>query len=114
MIFENEELNLRSNNVRNYNDSVHVVKEFDNIIKCKKKWILNLAFKQGLLFKKFKGSNRFKETLNGIGISKSIIYIAKLTLEESARKVSITHTYTQNKCCPQINLLYKNEKPKSN
>ena len=52
--------------------------------------------------------------LNGIGISKSIIYIAKLTLEESARKVSITHTYTQNKCCPQINLLYKNEKPNSN
>ena len=37
VIFEKEELNLRSNNVRNYNDSVHVVKEFDNIIKCKKK-----------------------------------------------------------------------------
>ena len=36
-IFENEELNLRSNNVRNYNDSVPVAKEFDNIIKCKKK-----------------------------------------------------------------------------
>ena len=73
-IFENEELNLRSDNVRNCEDVIPVVKEFDNIINCKKKGILNLPYEQGLLFKKFKESDRFKEMLKDIRISKSTIY----------------------------------------
>ena len=32
------------------------------IITCKKKGILNLAYKQGLLFEKSKESDKFKET----------------------------------------------------
>ena len=43
-------------------------------MKCKKKGILNLVYKHGLLFKKFKESDRFKEMLEDIGISKSTIY----------------------------------------
>ena len=37
------------------------VKECEKIIKCKKKRILNLAYKQGILFKKSKESFKFKE-----------------------------------------------------
>ena len=47
-------LNLRLDNIRNCEDAVPVVKEFDKIIKCKKKGILNLVHKQELLFKEFK------------------------------------------------------------
>ena len=36
------------------------VKEYEKIIECKKKGILNLAYKQGLLFKS-KEPNKFKE-----------------------------------------------------
>ena len=44
-IIENEELNLRSDNVRSCEDIISGVKEFNNIIKCKKKGIVNLAYK---------------------------------------------------------------------
>ena len=44
-IIENEELNLRSDNVRSCEDIIAGVKEFNNIIKCKKKGIVNLAYK---------------------------------------------------------------------
>ena len=44
-IVENEELNLISDNLKNCEDPIPVVKEFDKIIKCKEKIILNLAYK---------------------------------------------------------------------
>ena len=44
-IVENEELNLILHNLKNCEDPIPVVKEFDKIIKCKKKIILNLAYK---------------------------------------------------------------------
>ena len=53
-IVENEELNLRSDNVTNCEQAISVVKEFDNIIKCTKKRMVNLAYKQGLLFQNSK------------------------------------------------------------
>ena len=61
-------MNLGSGNVSNCENGIPMVKEFDNIIKCKKKKkrILNLVYKRGLLFKKPKESDRFKETLKGM------------------------------------------------
>ena len=44
-VVENEELNLISDILKNCEDPIPVVKEFDKIIKCKKKIILNLAYK---------------------------------------------------------------------
>ena len=45
---ENKELNLRSDNVINYENVIPIVEEFDNIIKCKKKgtliWHINKEF----------------------------------------------------------------------
>lgn len=73
-IVENEELNLRSDNVTNCEQAISVVKEFDNIIKCTKKRMVNLGYKQELLFQKFKELGRFKKILKDIGISKSTIY----------------------------------------
>lgn len=73
-IVENEELNLRSDNVTNCEQAISVVKEFDIIIKCTKKRMVNLGYKQELLFQKFKELGRFKKILKDIGISKSTIY----------------------------------------
>ena len=47
---ENEELNLRSDNVRNREDAIPMVKEFDKTLKWSNKEILNFGYKQGLLF----------------------------------------------------------------
>ena len=91
-IVQNEELNLRSDKVRNSEDATPAVKEFDNIIKCKKKGILNLAYKLGLSFPKFKEPNRFKEMLKDIGISKSTIYL-KVKLVKVLEKYPILKKY---------------------
>ena len=41
-------LNLSSDNVRNCKETTMFVKEYEKIIECKKKGILNLTYKQGL------------------------------------------------------------------
>ena len=45
-----EELNLRSNNIRNCEDAIPVVKEFVNIIKHKSNGILSFSCNEGVLF----------------------------------------------------------------
>ena len=47
-------LNLSLYNIRNCEETTTFVKEFEKIVKCKKKGILNMACKQGLSLEKFK------------------------------------------------------------
>ena len=56
-------------------------------MKCKNKGILNLAYKQGLLFIKFKECDKFKEMLKEIRVRKSTIYF-KVKTHKIVRKVS--------------------------
>ena len=58
---------LRSGNVKNCKQTITLVKEYKKIIKCKKKGILNFAYKQEILFKKFKEPKISKN----IGLSKT-------------------------------------------
>ena len=60
-----------------------VVKKYEKTIKCKKKGILNLACKQGLLFEKFKKSDKFKEMLSEIRVSKSTMYFKVILIKVS-------------------------------
>ena len=53
-VVENEELNERTKNVTNYEEAIPVVKEYKNIVNVKKKGILNLAYREGMIFKIFK------------------------------------------------------------
>ena len=55
-IIENEELNLKLDNRRNYKETISVVEEYKKIIKCTRKGML----------KKF---DKFKEMLKEIGVS---------------------------------------------
>ena len=54
-------LSLSSDDVRNCKETTTFVKECKKIIECKKKGILNLTYKQGLLFEKSKEPHKFKE-----------------------------------------------------
>ena len=67
---ENEEIIEISNKITNYKVAIPVVKEYETIISSKKKGILNVAYRQGLLVIKFKESNRFVEMLQEIQVSK--------------------------------------------
>ena len=52
-------LNLSLDNVRNCEETTMFVKEYEKIIKCKEKGILDLAYKQGPSFKKSKEPDKF-------------------------------------------------------
>ena len=74
-VYKNEELAKRTDNVTNYEGPIPVVKDFKKIIRSKKKNILNVLFRQGILFIKFKQSEKFVEMVKELGVvSKSIIY----------------------------------------
>ena len=56
------------------------IKECEKNVKCKKKEILNLAYKEGLLLEKSKDSDKFKDMYKkngGSKISKSVRKVSK-------------------------------------
>ena len=55
-------LNLSLDSVRNCKKTTKFVKECEKIIECKKKGILSLVHKQGLLFEKSQELCNFRET----------------------------------------------------
>ena len=55
-----------------------VMKEYDKIIKRKKKGVLNLTDKQRLLFETFKEPDKFKEIIKETGVSKSSKNVRKI------------------------------------
>lgn len=71
---ENEESNKSADNLTNYEEAIPVVQEYETIVRFEKNDILDVAYRQGIMFKKFKDSNRFVEMLKKIEFSKSIIY----------------------------------------
>ena len=54
------------------------MKEYDKIIKRKKKGVLNLTYKQRLLFETFKEPDKFKEIIKETGVSKSSKNVRKI------------------------------------
>ena len=73
-------LNVSSDNLRNCEETTMFVKECEKILKCKKKGIFSLTYKQGYLFKKSKESDKFKEMYRKNGVTKarkSVIKVSK-------------------------------------
>ena len=74
--------NLSSDKVRNCGKTTTFMKEYEKIIKCKKKGTLNLVYKQGLFFEKFKESDKFKEN----DVSKTSKSVTKVSKTQSGNK----------------------------
>ena len=74
-IDENEKWNLKLVNAKNCDKVILVLKDYEKIIRCKKKWIFNFAYKQGVLLKSLKQSHQFKEMLKEIEPGISTIYL---------------------------------------
>ena len=74
-IVENEKWNLKLVNAKNCKETILVLKDYEKIIRCRKKWIFNLAYKQGVLLKSFKQSHQFKEMLKEIEPGIPAIYL---------------------------------------
>ena len=71
---DNENLHQREKNINKVDDAIPFVKKYEAIIKIKKKGIINIACRQGVLVKRFRGSDKFMEKMKDVEISRSTLY----------------------------------------
>ena len=79
-------LNLTLDNVSICEETTIFVKERKINIKCKKKGVLNLAYKRGLLFQKSKECDKVKEMDNKNGVSKTHKSVRKVFNTQSGNE----------------------------
>ena len=72
-VLENEDLNKSAEEVQDLKRAAEIIKRYGDIIKTKKKCIINVAYYQGQVLKKFKGKEKFTELVNELGIHKNAI-----------------------------------------
>ena len=70
---ESDELNKQAEEVQKPKDAANLIKQYDGIIPTKKKGIINIAFHQGKVFRKFKEKEKFITLISRLGIHKTII-----------------------------------------
>ena len=72
-ILECEDLNREAEKVENPERATEIIKRYEDIIKTKKKGIINVAYYQGQVFKKFKEKKKFTELVTELGIHRNTI-----------------------------------------
>ena len=71
MKFEN--LNKEAEEVQDPEKAAEIIKQYEDIIKTKKKGIINVAYHQGQVFKRFKEKEKFAKLVSELGIHKTTI-----------------------------------------
>ena len=79
-------LSLSSDNVRNCEEIIDFMKEFEQSINCKKKGILSLLYKQGTLIEKCKECDKFQKMCKKNGASKTYESVRKVSKTQSGNK----------------------------
>ena len=59
-VVETDELNKQAEEVQKPEDAADSIKQYEDIIRTKKKGIINIAFNQGKVFKKFKDKEKLR------------------------------------------------------
>ena len=70
---ETDELNKKAEEVQKPKDAAYLIKQYEDIIRTKKKGIINIAFHQGKVFKKFKDKEKFITLVSQLSIHKTTI-----------------------------------------
>ena len=70
---EFDDLNKEAEEVQDPEKAAKIIKQYEDIIKTKKKGIINVAFHQGQIFKRFKEKKKFAKLVNELGIYKTTI-----------------------------------------
>ena len=73
-VVEFEDLNKEAKEIAEPEKAAEVIKRYEDIIKTKKKGIINVAFHQGQVFKRFKEKEKFVELVMELGIHKNHHY----------------------------------------
>ena len=72
-VVESEELNKEAEEIQQPEEAVKVIKQYEGIIKTKKKGIISIAYYQGKIFKRFKEKEKFIKLISQLGIHKNSI-----------------------------------------
>ena len=72
-IVEFDDLNKEAEEVQDPEKAVIIIERYENIIKTKRKGIINVAYHQGQVFKRFKEKEKFAKLVSELGIHKTTI-----------------------------------------
>ena len=72
-VLECEDLNKQAEEVQDSEKAAEIFKRYDDIIKTKNKGIINVAYHQGQVFKRFKEKEKFAKLVSELGIHKTTI-----------------------------------------
>ena len=68
-----EDLNKEAEEVQDLAKAPKIIKRYEGIIKTKNKGIINVAYHQGQVFKRFKEKEKFAKLVSELGIHKTTI-----------------------------------------
>ena len=72
-VVEFEDLNKEAEEIQDPEKAAEIIKRYEDIIKTKKKGIINVAYHQGQVFKRFKEKEKFSKLVSELGIHKITI-----------------------------------------
>ena len=72
-IIETDELNKKVEEVQKPEDAAAVIKQYEEIIRTKKKGTTTIAYQQGKVFKRFKDKEKFIKLVNEFKVHRSTI-----------------------------------------
>ena len=84
-VVETDKLNKKAEEVQKLEDAADVIKQYEDIIQTKKKGIINIAYHQGKVFKRFKDKEKFIKLVTEFKVHKSTI-IFKINIYKLCEK----------------------------
>ena len=84
-VVEFEDLNKEAEEIQDPEKAAEIIKQYEDIIKTKKKGIINVAYHQGQVFKRFKEKEKFAKLVSELGIHKTTI-IFKINVFKLCKK----------------------------
>ena len=84
-VLECEDLNKEAEEVQDSERAAEIIKRYEDIIKTKNKGIINVAYHQGQVFKRFKEKEKFAKLVSELGIHKTTI-IFKINVFKLCKK----------------------------
>ena len=84
-VLECEYLNTEAEEVQHLERAAKIIKRYEDIIKTKNKGIINVAYHQGQVFKRFKEKEKFAKLVSELGIHKTTI-ICKIKVFKLCQK----------------------------
>ena len=82
---EFDDLNKEAEEIQDPEKAAEIIKRYEDIIKTKKKGIINVAYHQGQVFKRFKEKEKFAKLVSELGIHKTTI-IFKINVFKLCKK----------------------------